>query len=133
MFSIKRLNKHGVDKLYSENNFVANTEEAVSDLEGIEKVTSKAGEGSGTVTVEMIEGEDIQRLAQDIKAEVDRISSFPEEAEEPRVTIASRKRYVVSLALYGDQSEQVLREYAEVVRAAREAGLTNLDLQGYPG
>ena len=91
-------------------------EEAVSGLEGIEKVSSVAREGSGTVTVEMIEGEDIQRLAQDIKAEVDRISSFPEEAEDPRVNIASRKRYVVSLALYGDQSEHVLREYAEIVR-----------------
>jgi len=106
-------------------------EEAVSGLEGIEKVTSTAREGSGTVTVEMIEGEDIQRLAQDIKAEVDRISSFPEEAEEPQVTIASRKRYVVSLALYGDQSEQVLREYAEVVRERllQDSDITQVELQ----
>ncbi|MGD9275308.1 MAG: efflux RND transporter permease subunit, partial [Desulfobacterales bacterium] len=52
-----------------ERGILLSIEEAVSDLEGIEKVTSKAGEGSGTVTVEMIEGEDIQRLAQDIKAE----------------------------------------------------------------
>ena len=64
----------------------------------------------------MIEGEDIQRLSQEIKAEVDRISSFPEEAEDPKVTILSRKRYVVTLALYGDHDERVLREYAEVVR-----------------
>jgi len=91
-------------------------EEAVTGLEGIEKVTAIAREGSGTVRVEMIEGEDIQRLAQDIKAEVDRISSLPEEAEDPRITIANRKRYVVSLALYGDQNEQVLREYAEIAR-----------------
>ena len=114
-----------------ERGILLSIEEAVSDLEGIEKVTSKASEGSGTVTVEMIEGEDIQRLAQDIKAEVDRISSFPEEAEEPRVTIASRKRYVVSLALYGDQSEQVLREYAEVVRESllRDPNITQVELQ----
>jgi multidrug efflux pump subunit AcrB len=91
-------------------------EEAVEGLEGIEKITSQAREGSGTVTVEMIEGEDIQRLAQDIKSEIDRISSFPEEAEDPQVTIVERKRYVVSLALYGNQSERVLREFGEHVR-----------------
>ena len=91
-------------------------EEAVEGLEGIEKVTSRASEGFGTVTVEMLEGEDIQRLGQDLKSEIDRISSFPEEAEDPQVTIVARKRFVVSLALYGDQGEGVLREFAEHVR-----------------
>ena len=60
--------------------------------------------------------ENLQKLGQDIQSEVDRITSFPEEAEEPRVVIVSRKRFVVSLALYGDQSEGVLREYAEYLR-----------------
>src|SRR5210317_2129175 len=73
-------------------------------------------EGVGTVTVEILEGENIQRLAQDIKNEVDRISSFPVDAEEPKVVIAQRKRYVVSLALYGDQSQWVLRDVAEDIR-----------------
>ena len=91
-------------------------EEAIQGLEGIKKITSRASEGFGTVTVEMIEGEEIQRLSQEIKAEVDRLSTLPDEAEEPIVTILARKRYVVSLALYGKQSERVLREYAEFVR-----------------
>ena len=99
-----------------ERGIILAIEEAVEGLEGIEKVTSRAREGSGTVTIEMLEGEDLQRLAQDIKSEIDRISSFPEEAEDPRVNIVARKRYVVSLALYGDQSERVLREFAEHIR-----------------
>ena len=113
-----------------ERGILLSIEEAVSGLEGIEKVTSDAWEGSGRVRVEMIEGEDIQRLAADIKTEVDRITSFPVEAEEPRVRIASRKRYVVSLALYGDQSEQVLREYAEIVRERllQDSEITQVEL-----
>jgi multidrug efflux pump subunit AcrB len=113
-----------------ERGILLSIEEAVSGLEGIEKVTATAQEGSGTVTVEMIEGEDIQRLAADIKTEVDRITSFPVEAEEPRVRIASRKRYVVSLALYGDQSEHVLREYAEIVRERllQDSEITQVEL-----
>ncbi len=91
-------------------------EEAVSGLEGIEKVTSTAREGSGTVIVEIYEGENIQRLYQEIQAEVDRISSFPDDAEDPSVTIAARKRGVVSLALFGDQDERTLRTYAEYIR-----------------
>ncbi|MGE0086901.1 MAG: efflux RND transporter permease subunit [Desulfococcaceae bacterium] len=107
-------------------------EEAVQGLEGVEEVQSVASEGSGTVTVEMIEGEDIQKLAQDIRNEVDRINSFPDEAEDPVVAISTRKRYVVSLALYGDQTETVLREYAEYLRdrLLQEEGVTQVDLSG---
>ncbi len=107
-------------------------EEAVQGLEGVNEVRSTAKEGVGTVTVEMIEGENLQKLAQDIQSEVDRITSFPEEAEEPQVVIVSRKRYVVSLALYGDQSETVLREYAEVLRERllQDPNITQVDLVG---
>ncbi len=91
-------------------------EEAVEGLEGADEVRSTAREGLGTVTVDMIEGENLQKLAQDIRNEMDRIVSFPEDIEEPTIAIVSRKRYVVSLALYGDQSERVLREYAEYIR-----------------
>ncbi|MBW1892366.1 MAG: efflux RND transporter permease subunit [Deltaproteobacteria bacterium] len=105
-------------------------ERALEDLDGIEKVTSMAREGAGIIYVEMIEGEDIQRLSQDIESELNRISSFPDEAEDPKVSIFSRKRYVVSLALYGDQSEHVLREYAEIIRERllRDPKITQVEL-----
>jgi len=105
-------------------------EEAVEGLDGVEEVRSTAREGFGTVTVEMIEGEDLQKLAQDIQSEVDRITSFPEDAEEPTTAIVSRKRYVVSLALYGDQNERVLREYADYIRdrLLQEPDITQVEL-----
>jgi multidrug efflux pump subunit AcrB len=115
-----------------ERGIILAIEEAVQGLEGVNEVRSSAREGSGTVTVEMIEGENLQRLAQDIQNEVDRITSFPEEAEEPQVVIVSRKRYVVSLALYGDQSEGVLREYAEDLRdrLLQDPNITQVELTG---
>ena len=107
-------------------------EEAILDLEGIKKVTATAREGSGTITVEIVEGEDVPRIAQDIKNEVDRISSFPEDMEDPRVVIPNRKRYVVSLALFGDQPESVLREMAEVVRdrLLMDEEISQVELEG---
>ena len=115
-----------------ERGIILAIEEAVQGLEGVKEVRSSAREGSGTVTVEMIEGENLQRLAQDIQSEVDRITSFPEEAEEHQVVIVSRKRYVVSLALYGDQSERVLREYAEYLRdrLLQDPDITQVELTG---
>jgi multidrug efflux pump subunit AcrB len=74
-------------------------EEVIQGIEGIEEITATASEGSGTVTVEVIEGEDVSEVAQEIKNAVDRISSFPEDAEDPRVTVPSRKRYVDRLLL----------------------------------
>lgn len=115
-----------------ERGIILAVEEAVQGLEGIDEVRSSAREGVGTVTVEMIEGENLEKLGQEIKTEVDRITSFPEEAEEPRVVIVSRKRHVVSLALYGDQSEAVLREYAEYLRdrLLQNPDITQVDLVG---
>ncbi|MBW2604756.1 MAG: efflux RND transporter permease subunit [Deltaproteobacteria bacterium] len=115
-----------------ERGIILAIEEAVQGLEGVNEVWAFAREGVGTVTVEMIEGENLQKLGQDIQSEVDRITSFPEEAEEPRVVIVSRKRYVVSLALYGDQSEGVLREYAEYLRdrLLQDPNITQADLVG---
>ena len=115
-----------------ERGIILAIEEAVQGLEGVDEVRSSAKEGVGTVTVEMIEGENLQKLGQDIQSEVDRITSFPEDAEEPRVVIVARKRFVVSLALYGDQSEGVLREYAEYVRdrLLQDPDITQVELVG---
>ncbi len=107
-------------------------EEAIQGLEGIKEITATAREGSGTVTVEIIEGENVSQVAQEIKNAVDRITSFPEDAEDPQVTVPTRKRYVVSLALYGDQSEWILREEAENIRdqLLLDPEISQVELQG---
>jgi len=107
-------------------------EEAVQGLEGVKEIIASAREGVGSVSVEIIEGENIERLAQDIQSEVDRITSFPEEAEEPQVVIAQRRRYVVDLALHGDHSEWVLREVAEDIRdrLIQNPAISQVEMEG---
>ncbi len=99
-----------------EQGIVLAIEEAVQGLEGVSEVTASAQEGVGTVTVEMLAGADLQRLGQDIQNEIDRITSFPEESEKPQVVVTTRRREVISVVLYGDQDEWVLREMAEATR-----------------
>ncbi len=99
-----------------ETGIILAVEEAVQDLEGIDEIRSTASEGSGTVTIEAIEGADVTQLWQEAKSEVDRIDTFPDEARQPNVSIASRRRRVMTLAFYGRADETVLRETAERVR-----------------
>ena len=99
-----------------ENGILLAIEEAIQDLVGIDEIVATADEGIGSIQVEVIEGTDINRLWQEIKSEVDRIETFPDEAEEIEVTIVARKREVLRLALYGNASETTMRELADQVR-----------------
>ena len=67
-----------------------------------------------------------------MQSEVDRITTLPEEAEEPQVTQSIRKREVISVVIYGDQDEFVLREMAESIRdqLLNDPAITQIDLSG---
>ncbi len=107
-------------------------EEAISSIEGVKEITSQAVENSGTVRVEALLDTDLQQLALDIKNEVDRITTFPIDAEEPAVTVPIRRRSVITLILYGDLSRHVLRETAEVVRdqLLQDPAISQVELLG---
>ncbi|MCG8566644.1 MAG: efflux RND transporter permease subunit [Desulfobacterales bacterium] len=99
-----------------ERGIVLAVEEALQGLEGIDEMRSTASEGVGMVYVDALEGYDVNRLAQDVEGEVDRITSFPDEAETPVVKIPSYRRDAISFSVYGDQDERVLRAVAESLR-----------------
>ncbi len=113
-----------------EQGIILAVEEAVQGIDGVKEVTSTSSEGSGSVLIEALDGANLQKLAQDVKTEVDRISSFPEEAEDPVIAESTRKREVLSVMLYGDQEDMTLRDLAEQLRAEILAnpGVTQADL-----
>jgi multidrug efflux pump subunit AcrB len=115
-----------------EDGIILKIEENLSSLTGIKEVKSLASEGAGIVTVEVLQGEDTDLLLQDIKAEVDRIITFPEEAEKPVITKLETRREVISAVIYGDASERSLREQAELMRDDLLAlpNITQVDLRG---
>nr|MBF0222404.1 efflux RND transporter permease subunit [Desulfobulbaceae bacterium] len=115
-----------------EQGIVLPIEEAIQGVDGIQEISSSANEGVARVTVEAVVDTDLQQLATDIKNEVDRISSFPVEAEEPVVIVPSRKRRVVNLIIYGDLPRSVLREVTEVVRdqLLQDEEITQTELLG---
>ncbi|MFQ5466285.1 MAG: efflux RND transporter permease subunit, partial [Thermodesulfobacteriota bacterium] len=98
-----------------EEGIVLKIEESISGISGVKEVRSVASEGAGVVTAEVLPGEDTDQVMQDIKAEVDRITTFPREAERPVITKLVNRIDVISVVVYGDIPERSLREYAEEI------------------
>ena len=91
-------------------------EEAVQDLEGIDKITSRSVEGSTRVSIEVDSDYEPRELLNDIKNRVDAINTFPADTEKPVVSLVQRTRPVMSVMVAGDYSEGEIRSYAEQVR-----------------
>ncbi|MCD4654012.1 efflux RND transporter permease subunit [bacterium] len=115
-----------------EQGIVLAIEEAVSGLDDIKEINSTANEGVGVITVEILEGSNLDKLAQDINNEIDRIRTFPEDAEDPIISIARHRRQVIDLAIFGDVSETSLRGIVEQVRdrLLQDPDITQVDLSG---
>jgi len=105
-------------------------EQAVQGINGVKEVTSTSSEGSSQVVVKALEGANLHNLTQDVKSEVDRISSFPAEAEDPVIAASSRKHSVLSIMVYGHQDQLVLRELADQLRdeLISDSRITQADL-----
>ncbi|MBU1737563.1 MAG: efflux RND transporter permease subunit, partial [Proteobacteria bacterium] len=99
-----------------EEGIILQVEEAISSIDGIDEIKSVAAEGAGTVNAKVRSGEDADLILQDIKNEVDRITTFPGEAEKPIVAKIVNRREVISVVVYGNAPERSLREQAEAVR-----------------
>ncbi|MCP4836332.1 MAG: efflux RND transporter permease subunit [Phycisphaera sp.] len=113
-----------------EEGIVVAVEDAVRGLDGVKKVTSTSSEGRGSVSVEMLLGADNDRVLADVKNAVDRITTLPEQAEKPVVSLLENRNLVMTLAISGDVPERDLRESAERLRDALGAveGITQVQL-----
>jgi multidrug efflux pump subunit AcrB len=115
-----------------EEGILLKIEENLTGVDGIKQIKATAAEGVGTVLAEVQEGMDADKVLQDVRSEVDRITTFPLDAEEPVISKLLNRREVISVVVYGDLSERSLRERAEAVRDDLLAypQITQVDLGG---
>ena len=100
----------------AEQSVAIRVEEAIQDLEGIKKISSRSSEGSASVDIEVESGYDPRELLNDVKTRVDAINTFPSEAEKPVISLDIWTRDVISVAVAGNLSEKEIRQQAERVR-----------------
>jgi multidrug efflux pump subunit AcrB len=91
-------------------------EEKVAGLAGIERIDSNASEGSGTVAIEVMKDWDVKKLLDEVKSEVDRITTLPDEAEKPEVRSLTRRSMVINVAVFGDAQESTIKHLAERIK-----------------
>ncbi len=91
-------------------------EESIRGIDGVREITSEAREGSGSVSIELVGGADRMRIFQDIDQAVSRIRTFPDDIEQPEVSLQSRQQEVMSVVLYGPVDVWTLRQLAERLR-----------------
>jgi len=115
-----------------EQGVILSIEEEARALESADRVTAVATEGRASVIIELIAGTDANKALQDIKSAVDRISSLPDDAERPIISLQSRRREVLRIALSGDLEEQTLYDLAMRVKNDLTSlpGITQVELRG---
>jgi len=99
-----------------ESGVLQSTEEAIRGIDGVKQVRTTAVEGLGIAFVELLLGTDSSQALNDVKASMDRITTFPKAVEKHNVFMARNSFQVVSLAISGNQPEATLRALAEEVR-----------------
>ncbi|HPQ87833.1 MAG TPA: efflux RND transporter permease subunit, partial [Gammaproteobacteria bacterium] len=91
-------------------------EQALSPVNGIDKVTCTASENIGTTLIEVDDAYDLGDVTNDIKNKIDGINSFPEQVEKPIINQIDIEMQAIFVSLYGDVDEKQLRSYAMDVR-----------------
>jgi len=99
-----------------EEGVLVKVEEAIQDVEGIERISSNAREGSGTVNIQVYTDYDPQVVLDDVKIRIDGISTFPEQTEKPNITRTQWSQEVMWVSVHGEVAERTLKEFAQTVR-----------------
>ena len=95
-----------------EESIVRKVEEQVQSIEGLKRVESSAAEGLGSVIAEFRQGTDMSRALGEVKAQVDRILTFPAGAERPEVREVTSRQSIFRLVVHGAVSQRTVKELA---------------------
>ncbi len=107
-------------------------EESLESVDGIEHIRSVSKDNLATITVQAKENYPITKLLDDVKIQIDAITSLPEQAEKPVVNEKKRESTVLWVELYGDVPEATLKETARKVRDTllREPAISKVETFG---
>jgi multidrug efflux pump subunit AcrB len=99
-----------------ESQVIVRLEEATADLDGIDWVRSRAGEGFGWVRLIAKPGTDVNALTAEVKTRIDGISTLPPGLEPPLVAREVGRNWSLIMSVHGAAPEKTLRETAMRLR-----------------
>jgi len=99
-----------------EEQIVIRIEEALADLDNIDRLRSTAQEGFAQIVIEASDDVDTDRFVNEVKLRIDSISTFPRDMLQPRVQQILTRNDLIRIAVHGDVPEKLLKRTAEQVR-----------------
>ncbi|MCE2540235.1 MAG: efflux RND transporter permease subunit [Acidobacteria bacterium] len=117
-----------------EEGVVIRIEEAIQGVDGIKEIQSTASEGNASVMVELELGADARRVVDEVKNQVDAITTFPIETEKPIIREMTARNQVTDISISGDTDIFALKALAERVRDELTAmpEITQVDVVSAP-
>ena len=117
----------------SEEGIAIKIEDALEGITGIESITSTSNSSGASVRIERQSDYDIDTLLRDVKNEVDAISTFPAEAENPVVEKDIREAHAVTLQLVGDVGRHTLQELGERLKSdlLAQSDISSVEYSGW--
>ena len=99
-----------------ETNIIQIIEPEIRFIDGVDKMTSTAREGSARIVLEFEPGADMQTAVSDVDSAVKAITNLPEDSDAAKVKLVQFFDRVARLAITGDVPEAALRIYAKIIR-----------------
>ncbi|MBN1883767.1 MAG: efflux RND transporter permease subunit [Deltaproteobacteria bacterium] len=111
-------------------------EDEISDIDGIEEITSTSSEGVSSISIKAeanIVGAKLDRLLDDVKNEVDKVNDIPEDADDPNVVKREPRFDVITIGIWGDADRERLQETADRLKDELELveGVSTVEMEGY--
>jgi len=109
-------------------------EQQLEGIGGVREIRSTAARGMATLTAELVEGADASEVESDIEAAIARITSLPDAAEAPRISIFEPQEMAVQIVIYGNIPRMALKHLAVRVRddLTELDGVSQVALAGLP-
>ncbi len=99
-----------------EEQIITRIEEAVADIDGLDRITSIGRESFGVVNIRGRDDIDMVEFIDEIKLRVDQINNLPQAAFRPQVTRWEQRDWYFGMAVNGDVDQLTLKRVADDVR-----------------
>ena len=128
-----RINYPGATPAEVEEAICQRIEDTLDSVAGLKEIRCDARENIAIATAEMFENTDMDTFFNDVKSQVEAITSFPDKVEKASIIKLERTASVASIAITGKLSPQGLKAYAESVkeRMKRDARIAQIRIQGF--
>jgi len=99
-----------------ERGIVLPIEKELSGMAGIDTLSASASEGSAQVTAELHQDADPAQLLADVRNAVSRITTFPDDTEQPKVSLRQHGFFVIAIGVAAELPAKDLFNLSERIR-----------------